>query len=298
MPDRGHRDPDLAGGERLVDLVELLDHGLGAGFAFVGELLDLAAAAADERELGRDEEAVDRDQQQQEDEQQDAHRLCGPVLRAGTSSAIRRTEYSWPSPRHFAIDAILSGQCASRRSARCSKRSSGWARRPAWKSTPTSCAASSRAGWRRCAPRVAGAASPRVIALERLDPPRVAGFWIPEMISIAGGEDVAGDPGLNPPEVGWGELESLSADVVIVMPDGSRRGRPAQAMEHWERIAALGAEPRLRGRRRRRLLRARPAPGRRRRAARPPAPPRPDRPARQHRLRGAAGAGAAARVSG
>ena len=32
------------------------------------------------------------------------------------------------------------------------------------------------------------------------------------MISIAGGVDVAGDPGLNPPEVGWGELESLNAD--------------------------------------------------------------------------------------
>jgi iron complex transport system substrate-binding protein len=88
---------------------------------------------------------------------------------------------------------------------------------------------------------VSGAGSPRVIALERLDPPRVAGFWIPEMISIAGGIDVAGDPGLNPPEVGWGELESLNAEVVIVMPEGSVEDARAQAMEHWERIAALGA---------------------------------------------------------
>lgn len=88
---------------------------------------------------------------------------------------------------------------------------------------------------------VAGATSPRVIALERLDPPRAGGFWIPEMISIAGGEDVAGDPGLNPPEVGWGELESLSAEVVVVMPEGSLDQARAQAMEHWERIAALGA---------------------------------------------------------
>ena len=84
-----------------------------------------------------------------------------------------------------------------------------------------------------------------MIALERLDPPRVGGFWIPEMISIAGGEDVAGDPGLNPAEVGWGELESLNAEVVIVMPDGSVEDAHAQAMEHWERIAALGATPRL-----------------------------------------------------
>jgi iron complex transport system substrate-binding protein len=89
---------------------------------------------------------------------------------------------------------------------------------------------------------VSGASSPRVIALERLDPPRAGGFWIPEMISIAGGEDVAGDPGLNPPDVGWGELESLNADVVVVMmPGGSLEDARAQAMEHWERIASLGA---------------------------------------------------------
>lgn len=91
---------------------------------------------------------------------------------------------------------------------------------------------------------VAGAGSPRVIALQRLDPPRVAGFWIPEMISIAGGEDVAGDPGLTPPKVSWGELESLRPDVILVMPEVPLEDVRAQAMEHWERIAALGA-PRL-----------------------------------------------------
>jgi iron complex transport system substrate-binding protein len=88
---------------------------------------------------------------------------------------------------------------------------------------------------------VAGSGSPRVIALQRLDPPRVGGFWIPEMISIGGGEDVAGDPGLNPPAVGWGELESLRADVVVVMPQVSAENAQAQAMEHWELIASLGA---------------------------------------------------------
>lgn len=89
---------------------------------------------------------------------------------------------------------------------------------------------------------LSGATSPRVIALQRLEPPRVAGYWIPEMISIAGGVDVAGDPGLNPPDVGWGELASLNAAVVIVMTHGSVADAQAQAMEHWEQIAALGAE--------------------------------------------------------
>jgi iron complex transport system substrate-binding protein len=90
---------------------------------------------------------------------------------------------------------------------------------------------------------VTGAPQPRVIALEWLDPPYVGGHWVPEMISIAGGDDVAGPPGLKSPEVSWGELSGLRPDVTIAMPcgwyvDASR----AQAMEHWERIEALGAK--------------------------------------------------------
>lgn len=89
---------------------------------------------------------------------------------------------------------------------------------------------------------VAGEPAPRVIALEWLDPPFVGGHWVPEMISIAGGEDIAGPPGLKSPEVQWGELSALNPDVVIAMPCGwyvedSRR----QALEHWEKIEALGA---------------------------------------------------------
>jgi iron complex transport system substrate-binding protein len=89
---------------------------------------------------------------------------------------------------------------------------------------------------------VSGASLPRVIALERFNPPHVAGRWVPEMISIAGGEDVAGPPGLRSSEVGWGELAGLNPDVVIAMPDGANVDEArAQAMEHWERIEDLGA---------------------------------------------------------
>jgi iron complex transport system substrate-binding protein len=89
---------------------------------------------------------------------------------------------------------------------------------------------------------VSGAGAPRVIALEWLDPPYVGGHWIPEMISIAGGDDVAGPPGLKSPEVHWGELSGLGPEVVIAMPCGLYVGEAhSQAVEHWERIATLGA---------------------------------------------------------
>jgi iron complex transport system substrate-binding protein len=89
---------------------------------------------------------------------------------------------------------------------------------------------------------VSGTNPPRVIALEWLDPPFVGGHWIPEMVSIAGGEDVAGPPGLKSPEVQWGALAGLNPDVVIAMPCGWYVGEShAQAVEHWDRIATLGA---------------------------------------------------------
>jgi iron complex transport system substrate-binding protein len=89
---------------------------------------------------------------------------------------------------------------------------------------------------------VAGAPTPRVVALEWLDPPFVGGHWIPEMIELAGGVDVAGPRGAKSPEVPWGRLEGLDPDVIVVMPCGwyVEESR-AQAEEHRERIAALGA---------------------------------------------------------
>jgi iron complex transport system substrate-binding protein len=89
---------------------------------------------------------------------------------------------------------------------------------------------------------VLGAERPRVIALEWLDPPFVGGHWIPEMVAIAGGEDVAGPSGDKSPEVPWDRLNTLDPDLVVVMPCGwyVEESR-AQAVEHWPRIEALGA---------------------------------------------------------
>ncbi len=90
---------------------------------------------------------------------------------------------------------------------------------------------------------VGGAPRPRVIALEWLDPPYVGGHWVPEMISISGGDDVAGPPGLKSPEVRWGALVGLSPDIVVAMPCGWYvEDAVAQTLEHWDLVAGLGAE--------------------------------------------------------
>jgi iron complex transport system substrate-binding protein len=89
---------------------------------------------------------------------------------------------------------------------------------------------------------VAGAPIPRVVTLEWLDPPYVGGHWVPEMIEVAGGVDVAGPRGAKSPEVAWDRLAELRPDVVVVMPCGMYvEDSRAEAERHRERIAALGA---------------------------------------------------------
>lgn len=89
---------------------------------------------------------------------------------------------------------------------------------------------------------VAGAERPRVLALEWLDPPFLGGHWVPEMIEVAGGIDVVGKAGQKSPQVEWERLAGLGPEVIVAMPcgwylDDSR----AQALEHGERLSALGA---------------------------------------------------------
>jgi iron complex transport system substrate-binding protein len=89
---------------------------------------------------------------------------------------------------------------------------------------------------------VQGALRPRVAALEWLEPPFVAGHWVPEMIELAGGRDVLGRPGQKSRTVGWEELESSGCDVAVVMPCGYDAERSAEeAHTYADLIASLGA---------------------------------------------------------
>ena len=65
--DRGERDPDLRGGQVLVDVVHLVERELCAARPLLRRLLHARAARAHERELGRDEEPVQQDQDKQQD---------------------------------------------------------------------------------------------------------------------------------------------------------------------------------------------------------------------------------------
>ena len=89
---------------------------------------------------------------------------------------------------------------------------------------------------------VADAGVVDVTALEWLDPPFVGGHWVPEMIRLAGGRDVLGEPGVKSRTVSWTELAGGRPDVAVVMPCGLYVDEAAdQAHAYAEKLASLGA---------------------------------------------------------
>ena len=57
---------------------------------------------------------------------------------------------------------------------------------------------------------------PRVLVLEWLDPPYVAGHWVPELVAAAGGVDVGNRPGARSAARSWRELVALAPDAVVI----------------------------------------------------------------------------------
>jgi iron complex transport system substrate-binding protein len=89
---------------------------------------------------------------------------------------------------------------------------------------------------------VEDAGRPRVAALEWLDPIYIGGHWVPQMIELAGGEDVLGLPGEKSRTAEWGEVEALVPEVVVSMPCGYYAEQAAAETIRWRKhLAQLGA---------------------------------------------------------
>ena len=83
---------------------------------------------------------------------------------------------------------------------------------------------------------------PAVAALEWLDPVFVAGHWTPQLIEMAGGQDVLGFPGEHSEQSTWDAVRAARPDVVLVMPCGYDVPRAhEEAIEHAEELRSLDA---------------------------------------------------------
>ncbi len=89
---------------------------------------------------------------------------------------------------------------------------------------------------------VDGLARARVAALEWLDPIFIGGHWVPEMVELAGGEDVLGVPGERSKVVSREELAAAQPEIVVAMPCGLYAAEAAeQVREHGEWLRSLSA---------------------------------------------------------
>lgn len=84
------------------------------------------------------------------------------------------------------------------------------------------------------AERVRGASPrPRTVCLEWLSPPLYAGHWVPEMVALAGGEDLLGRPGEPGRKVPWERVVEARPQVLVAMPCGFG---PRRALEELARL--------------------------------------------------------------
>ena len=95
--------------------------------------------------------------------------------------------------------------------------------------------------------KVSGRPRPCVLALEWLDPPFAGGHWVPEMIDLAGGLDVFGEPGGHSQRLTWERIAEADPDVIVAMPCGfDEAGAQAQietisGNPEWESLRAVRA---------------------------------------------------------
>jgi iron complex transport system substrate-binding protein len=89
------------------------------------------------------------------------------------------------------------------------------------------------------------AVRPRVLLLEWLDPPMVAGHWVPEMVGWAGGIPVLNEAGQPSRTIPWSDVEAADPDAIFLVPCGYRLAdvleelRRLRPPEGWFRLRAV-----------------------------------------------------------
>ncbi len=78
---------------------------------------------------------------------------------------------------------------------------------------------------------------PSVACIEWIEPLMAAGNWVPELVDLAGGRNLFGQPGKHSPWLEWAALVTENPEVIVVMPCGFDLKRTRQEM------AALTSQP-------------------------------------------------------
>jgi iron complex transport system substrate-binding protein len=89
---------------------------------------------------------------------------------------------------------------------------------------------------------------PRVACIEWMNPLMAAGNWVPELVEMACGENLFGQPGKHSPWMTWEDLRKSDPDIIVIMPCGFDIARSRAEMfnliEHpsWKTLTAVKRE--------------------------------------------------------
>jgi iron complex transport system substrate-binding protein len=89
---------------------------------------------------------------------------------------------------------------------------------------------------------------PRVVCLEWFEPLYIAGHWVPEMVTLAGGFDVLGHKGEPSFKIDWRSVVDAKPDVILLMPCGFdvrrtvKESTPLRRLEGWNDLPAVKAD--------------------------------------------------------
>ncbi len=93
--------------------------------------------------------------------------------------------------------------------------------------------------------RVLGLRRPRVGCIEWLDPPFSAGHWVPEMVRIAGGEELFAAPGEPSARISWEGVFQDAPEALVLMPCGfgvkraMKEARGLPELPGWNELPAV-----------------------------------------------------------
>ncbi len=93
--------------------------------------------------------------------------------------------------------------------------------------------------------RLSAIERPSVACIEWTDPLMAAGNWIPELVTLAGGQALFGAKGQPAPQLTWETLVATNPDVIIFMPCGFDLNRTRQEttlltqLPEWQKLHAV-----------------------------------------------------------
>jgi len=88
--------------------------------------------------------------------------------------------------------------------------------------------------------------APKVLTIEWIDPIYIGGMWLPEMITIVGGQVCIAESGQPAPVVNREDLEKIEPDVVVIKPCGYKLEQTLKELELLKKqLPDWGKSPRI-----------------------------------------------------